>query len=55
LAVYRGLINPAVHDAALAVEDDFAKGWYLQADLLWRATLNTASDISREFTRAIGC
>ena len=56
LAAYRGLVNQAVHDAALAaLDDDFAKGWYRQADLLWRATLKTASDISREFTRAIGC
>jgi predicted nucleic acid-binding protein len=56
LAAHRGVVNQSIHDAALkALDDDFARGAYVQADLLWRATLNRASDISREFTRIIGC
>jgi predicted nucleic acid-binding protein len=56
LAAHRGMVTGAIYDAALAALDhDFAQGLYMQADLLWRATLKRASDISREFTRAIGC
>jgi predicted nucleic acid-binding protein len=56
LAAHRGMVTEAVYDAALAALDhDFAQGLYMQADLLWRATLKRASEISREFTRAIGC
>jgi predicted nucleic acid-binding protein len=56
LAAHRKIVTEAIHDAALAALDyDFAQGMYVQADLLWRATLKRASDISREFTRAIGC
>lgn len=56
LAAYRGIVAAAICDAALAALDhDFAQGLYVQADLLWRATLKRASDISREFTRDIGC
>ena len=56
LAAHRGIVTQAVYDAALAaLDDDFAQGLYVQADLLWRATLKRASDVSRQFTRAIGC
>jgi len=56
LAAYRGFVDQSIHDAALeALDDDFACGRYVQADLLWRATLKRATDISREFTRVIGC
>jgi predicted nucleic acid-binding protein len=56
LAVYRGLISEAVYDAALAaLDDDIDRGRYVQADLLWRATLNRATEVSRRFTRALGC
>jgi predicted nucleic acid-binding protein len=56
LAAHRSIVTAAIHDAALAALDqDFAQGMYAQADLLWRATLERASDISREFTRVIGC
>ncbi len=56
LAAHRGVVDQSIHDAALkALDDDFAAGRYVQADLLWRATLKRASDISREFTRVIGC
>jgi predicted nucleic acid-binding protein len=56
LAAHRGIINLSIHDGALKdLDDDFTRGSYVQADLLWRATLTRASDISREFTPVIGC
>ncbi len=56
LAAHRGMITEVIYDGALAALDhDFAEGLYVQADLLWRATLKRACDISREFTRSIGC
>jgi predicted nucleic acid-binding protein len=56
LAAHRGLISGAIYDAALAaLDDDFDRGRYVQADLLWRATLKRASELSREFTRVLGC
>jgi predicted nucleic acid-binding protein len=56
LAVHRGIVSKAIYEAALAaLDDDFEQGLYLQADLLWRATLKRASDISREFTPTLGC
>ena len=56
LAAHRRIVAESIHDAALAALDhDFAQGMYVHADLLWRATLKRASDISREFTRRIGC
>lgn len=36
-------------------EGDFAEGRYVQADLLWRAALKRASEISREYTPSLGC
>ena len=55
LAAYRGLVTEQVREAALgAVDDDFAQGRYLQADLLWRATLNRAAELSREHTSSLG-
>lgn len=56
LAAFRGLINEKVfHDALAALDDDFEEGRYLQADLLWRATLKRAADLARLFTRTLGC
>jgi predicted nucleic acid-binding protein len=56
LATYRGLITATAAAAALeALDDDFSEGRYVNADLLWRATLKKASDISREHTPLIGC
>jgi predicted nucleic acid-binding protein len=56
LAAFRGLINEKVfHDALAALDDDFEEGRYLQADLLWRATLKRAADFARRFTRTLGC
>ena len=56
LAVYQGIISEETYTLALAaLDDDFAQGRYIQADLLWRATLKRAADLSREHTAAIGC
>ena len=56
LAAYRGLITEEVLSAALAaLDDDFAQGRYRQADLLWRATLKRAAELSRDHTPPIGC
>lgn len=56
LAKHRGLITEATSDAALAaLDDDFAQGRYAQADLLWRATLKRAGELSREYTLTLGC
>ena len=56
LAAFRGLINEKVfHDALAALDDDFEEGRYLQADLLWRATLKRAADLARRFTRTLSC
>jgi predicted nucleic acid-binding protein len=56
LAAHRGLISEGIYDAALAaLDDDFDRGRYVQADLLWRATLTRASALSRKFTSVLGC
>ncbi len=56
LAAYRGIITDKTHDAAIAaLDDDFAQGRYRQGDLLWRATLKRAGELSRKHTRSIGC
>jgi predicted nucleic acid-binding protein len=56
LACYRGMIGDETRDAALAaLDDDFGQGRYRQADLLWRATLKRAAELSRAHTPTIGC
>jgi predicted nucleic acid-binding protein len=56
LAAFRGFISNETRDAALAsLDDDFARGRYRQADLLWRATLNRAAELSRVHATVIGC
>ena len=56
LAAYRGFITNEAHVAALtALDDDFDKGRYKQGDVLWRATLRRAGELSREHTRSFGC
>jgi predicted nucleic acid-binding protein len=56
LAAYRGIITDETREAAFtALDDDFAQGRYKQADVLWRATLKRAGDLSREHTPSIGC
>jgi hypothetical protein len=56
LAAFRGVISAAAKDDALAsFDEDVASGRYAAADLLWRAALQRAADISRQHTAALGC
>jgi len=55
LAAHRRLIDEHVFKSALAaLDDDFAQGRYVQADLLWRSALNRAADLSRQYSRTLG-
>ena len=56
LASFRRYISvEATNDALASLEEDFAEGRYIQADLLWRAALKRAGDLSRKHTPALGC
>jgi predicted nucleic acid-binding protein len=52
LATFRRYISVEAMTDAL---EDFVEGRYIQADLLWRACLKRAGDISRKHTPTIGC
>ena len=55
LAAHRTLIDDRAFAAALAaLDDDFEQGRYTQVDLLWRAALKRAGDLSRSFSRTLG-
>jgi predicted nucleic acid-binding protein len=55
LAAHRGFLSTATLQAALAaLDDDFEQGRYRLADLLWRAVLKRAADLSRQHTPALG-
>lgn len=56
LAAHRGLIADDAYEAALAaLNDDLTSGRYRLADLLWRATLKRAAELSRAHTKSLGC
>jgi hypothetical protein len=56
LAAFRGDITPdALRDSLSSFEEDFVEGRYFHADLLWRATLRRAGELSREHTPSLGC
>jgi uncharacterized protein len=56
LAGFRHALSPAaVTDALASFDEDWSEGRYAQADILWRATLRRASEISRTHTTALGC
>ncbi len=56
LAAFRhGLTPAALTDALASFDEDCAVGRYVQADVLWRATLRRACEISRAHTAALGC
>jgi predicted nucleic acid-binding protein len=56
LAAFREYVSPeAMADALASFEEDFAEGRYLQADLLWRAALQRAANLSRKYTPEFGC
>lgn len=55
LAAHRRLISEPIYQSALnALDDDFQQGRYFQADLLWRAALDRAAELSRSFSRKLG-
>jgi len=56
LAAFRADIGAdARNDALASFDEDFAEGRYVQADLLWRATLDRAGELSRKHTPTLGC
>lgn len=56
LAAFRKLIDAeALSDALASFEEDQAEGRYAPADVLWRATLKRAAEMSRAHTAALGC
>ena len=55
LALFRQKISRAEAEKAYAyLEDDFTTGHLIQADILWRAALQRAMELSREHTPSLG-
>lgn len=54
-AFRRAMSADALTDALASFDEDVAEGRYVQADVLWRATLRRASEISRKCTPTMGC
>ena len=55
LAAFRHQISSeAWSDTIASFEEDFSDGRYIQSDILWRATLQRAVQLSREHTPTIG-
>jgi predicted nucleic acid-binding protein len=55
LAAFRGAIPVAAAEIAWnALEAAFLSGDFKQADLLWRAALNRAGDLSRQYSAQLG-
>ena len=56
LAGFLKIINAeALSDAIASFDEDLAEGRYVDADILWRATLRRARELSRAHTPALGC
>jgi predicted nucleic acid-binding protein len=56
LAAFRkDVTSDALADALASFDEDFEEGRYVQADLLWRAALQRAADLSRRHTATLGC
>ena len=56
LAVFRKAISAeALRDAIASFDEDLAEGRYLQADVVWRATLRRAEELCRSYTPTCGC
>jgi hypothetical protein len=45
----------ALSDAIASFDEDLAEGRYVDDDILWRATLRRAQELSRAHTPALGC
>ena len=55
LAAFRKMISAeAMRDALASFDEDLTDGRYVHADVLWRATLRRAGEISRAHTATIG-
>ena len=55
LAAHRKLIDEEAFTAALAaLDEDFEQGRCILADVLWRAALKRAADLSRAYSRIVG-
>jgi predicted nucleic acid-binding protein len=54
-AFRRGITRQAMTDALASFNEDLAEGRYVPADVLWRATLRRAAEISQTHTPSIGC
>jgi predicted nucleic acid-binding protein len=56
LAAFRqAMTAAAMTDALGSFEEDLAEGRYVHADVLWRATLRRAAEVSRRHTPELGC
>ena len=56
LAAFRKTISAeAMCDALASFDEDLADGRYVAAEVLWRATLRRAAEISRAHTTTVGC
>jgi predicted nucleic acid-binding protein len=56
LAAFRKAISAAaMRDALASFDEDLREGRYSQVDVLWRATLRRAMDLSRAQTASLGC
>ncbi len=56
MAEFRNAINhDAMTDALASFEEDVVEGRYFHVDVLWRATLRRATEISRTHTSKFGC
>ena len=56
LAGFRKIISAeALSDAIASFDEDLAEGRYVDADILWRAALRRARELSRAHTPALGC
>jgi predicted nucleic acid-binding protein len=56
LAAFRRTISAgAMHDALASFDEDLVEGRYVSADVLWRATLRRAGELSRAQTPTVGC
>jgi hypothetical protein len=56
LAAFRADISAeAMRDALASLDEDFTDGRYVRADVLWRAALDRARELSEEHTPRLGC
>ncbi len=51
----KAITDGAMTDALASFEEDMVDGRYFHADVLWRATLRRATEISRTYTSTSGC